>query len=590
MISFDFGNENLENKLRSVRQSAFRISILRLLAFFGAGVLLILGVAEHPFWLIPGLILASVFVILIRKFNASKDQEAIYLALQEIEFRKIDRKNRRLSGMEEGSEFSEKAHPFSNDLDLFGAHSLFQLVNHTTSAGGKEKLAGLMKSEFSAEMAQKRAEAVEELKKKPEFLRAFESVGLAFDPGKKSFDPWKSWLEVNNKANFFHQVMAIAGPIGGATLLTLISMGIIPQAVLGLWILFGVLVLSSVFNPLKQAAASIPISAQMKSLVIRAEKIESEHFHSEVLTEEKSRFFIGTTPVSVQLKELDRLGLWVQNRFNMLYLPVNFLFWTDFLLFLKLENWKNRIGNTLHQLPENLENWEVWISLGSFEMELGFPGEIKWSQEKVLEVKNAVHPLIHPEKAVPNSINLGIGSKVGLLTGANMSGKTTFMRTLGINAVLVNLGLRPFAEELSIGPIQLFTSMRNSDNLGESVSSFYAELSRIRTLIQRLESGETVFFLLDEILKGTNTHDRIAGSEALIHQILQTNGFGIISTHDLELAEMEKNTEGVRNFSFHSQILDQTIEFDYKLKNGPCPSFNAHKLMELMGIKFGKQA
>jgi DNA mismatch repair ATPase MutS len=132
--------------------------------------------------------------------------------------------------------------------------------------------------------------------------------------------------------------------------------------------------------------------------------------------------------------------------------------------------------------------------------------------------------------------------------------------------------------------------MRNSDNLGESVSSFYAELFRIRTLITRLESGEVIFFLLDEILKGTNTQDRISGSEALIHQVLQTHGFGIISTHDIELADLVQKESRLRNFSFHSEIQDQTIAFDYKLKDGPCPSFNAHKLMELMGIRFSPEA
>ena len=262
------------------------------------------------------------------------------------------------------------------------------------------------------------------------------------------------------------------------------------------------------------------------------------------------------------------------------------LFWTDFALFLTLANWKNRVADFLPQLPDSLENWEVWVSLGSFELEVGHLGEGKWTEERILDAKNASHPLIHPGKAIGNTIQLGNQSQLALLTGANMSGKTTFMRTLGINAVLVNLGLRPFADELTLGPIQLYTSMRNSDNLGESVSSFYAELFRIRTLITRLESGEVIFFLLDEILKGTNTQDRISGSEALIHQVLQTHGFGIISTHDIELADLAQKESRLRNFSFHSEIQDQTIAFDYKLKDGPCPSFNAHKLMELMGIRF----
>jgi DNA mismatch repair ATPase MutS len=188
--------------------------------------------------------------------------------------------------------------------------------------------------------------------------------------------------------------------------------------------------------------------------------------------------------------------------------------------------------------------------------------------------------------AVPNDFLIDGNQQLILLTGANMSGKTTFMRTLGINCVLVNLGLSPFAEEFGFGGFQLYTSMRNTDNLGESVSSFYAELSRIKQLIDRIEKGEEIFFLLDEILKGTNTEDRIAGSEALIRQVDNTKAMGIISTHDIELAELEKRVSSVRNYSFHSEIHDQNIDFDYKIKPGACPSFNAHKLMELMGIRF----
>jgi hypothetical protein len=590
MHNFDFGSENLAQKLLKIQKKTVQLSTFRILVFFGLGALSILALAEHPLWLVPAGMMAWLFIYLIRQFNFTKNQEAIFLAIEELEKRKAYRQKRELSKLEQGAEFAEKAHPFSNDLDLFGAHSLFQLLNHTTSSKGKEKLSQLMKSEFSSEKAQQRAAAVEELKLKGNLLQALESIGLAFGSEGKNSQYWEKWLQETHKVNFFHKSLALVGPLGGISLLTLIYLGIIPQAVLGLWIFMGILVLSLVFTPLKQAAESIPISSQMKSLAIRAEKIETEDFHSELLSLEKSRFFSGKTPISSQLIELDKLGLWVQNRINLLYLPINLLFWTDFLLFIKLETWKNRVSDKLHQLTENLENWEVWVSLGSFEVEVGFPAKISWCQDPVLEVKNAVHPLIPLDKAVPNSVNLGKEDKIALLTGANMSGKTTFMRTLGINAVLVNLGLRPFAEELRIGPIQLYTSMRNSDNLGESVSSFYAELHRIRMLISRLEAGESIFFLLDEILKGTNTQDRISGSEALIHQMLNTQGFGIISTHDIELAELSNKEPRIKNYSFHSEIMDQAIEFDYNLKIGPCPSFNAHKLMELMGIKFGKNA
>ena len=442
-----------------------------------------------------------------------------------------------------------------------------------------------MKGAVDPKAAQQRREAAAELQQKPDFLRAMEAIGIAFPQGKVG--PWKQWLELQERQpNLLHWLLAILGPVGGVLVLLLTTQGILPQAMLGLWFLVGILLLAMVFVPLKRAAEAIPVASHLNSLRLRAAQIEGNSFESDLLRHEQASLQAGSSPASKQLQELDRLGLWTQNRLNLLYLPINLLFWTDFALFIWLANWKKRVSNSLVQLPESLESWEVWVSLGSFEVEVGHPGISAWSQEPVLEAENVFHPLLLPAKAVGNSLSLNTNRKLVLLTGSNMSGKTTFMRTLGINAVLLNLGLRPFADRMTLGPLQLFTSMRNTDNLGESVSSFYAELSRIRTLLQRLEQGEPIFFLLDEILKGTNTQDRISGSEALVAQLLPSQGVGLISTHDIELAALASREARVQNFSFHSEILDQEILFDYLLKEGACPSFNAHKLMELMGIKF----
>jgi DNA mismatch repair ATPase MutS len=228
------------------------------------------------------------------------------------------------------------------------------------------------------------------------------------------------------------------------------------------------------------------------------------------------------------------------------------------------------------------------ISLASFSKEESLSCKVKWLDREEIKVENLCHPLLHPNIAIGNNFNMSDSNHIVLLTGANMSGKTTFMRTLGINMVLANLGLSPFAKSFEMGSFQLFTSMRNSDNLGESVSSFYAELARIKLLLDTAESGVKVFFLLDEILKGTNTADRIMGSEALIHQLYAAGGKGIISTHDIELSGLEEKLNYLVNKSFHSEITDKEIHFDYTIKEGPCPSFNAHKLMELMGIRFNE--
>ena len=584
----DFQTEQIPQKLKALQSQTSTLSIFRLFTFFGMGALLVLGLAESPFWLIPAGMAIAGFVKLIQRTNALKDQEKVYLALMKMKENQDLRANRTLETLDSGSEFSDKNHPFSGDLDLFGSHSLFQLLNHTTSANGKRLLADLIKSQFDPQAAQSRAEAVSELSQKKEFLNAMEAVGLAFQKDEKPSKTWIQWLEKEDKTSALHQILALFGPLGGISMLILVYLGIVPEAVLGLWILLGLVFLSRVFNPLKEAAESIPSASMLKSYRIRSHQIEEENFSAPALLSEKQIFAHPSSTISIQLEELDSLGLWAQNRINLLYLPINMLLWTDFSLFTRLIKWKKKVGSSLGHLPSTLEKWEVWVSLGAFESQLEGNGAVVWAEENSLAAVALAHPLILPGKAIANSIEFDAEKRLVLLTGANMSGKTTFMRTLGINCVLANLGLSPFGSSIKLGPIQLYSSMRNSDNLGESVSSFYAELSRINTLIKRLESGESLFFLLDEILKGTNTQDRISGSEALIHQILQTKGFGIISTHDIELAELQQSVEKVHNFSFHSEIMDQSINFDYKIKKGPCPSFNAHKLMELMGIRFAK--
>ncbi len=585
MNPFDFSPEQLELKQKTNKRSVAQLSVLRIFSFFALGATVILTLSEHWGWALPSIICFFLFVRLINRFNFLKDQERIYLALQQLQTQKQARQERKLGDLDAGIEFADKEHPFAGDLDLFGPHSLFQLLNHCTSAGGKQQLASLLKSPVNPKAAQQRREATAELQQKPDFLRAMETIGIAFPQGKVG--PWKQWLEQQERhPNLLHWLLAILGPLGGGFILILISQGILPQAILGLWFLFGILLLAMVFVPLKRAAEAIPVASHLSSLHLRAAQIEGNSFQSDLLKAEQSRLQAGSSLASKQLQELDRLGLWTQNRLNLLYLPINLLFWTDFILFLWLTAWKKRVSNSLVQLPETLENWEVWVSLGSFEVEVGHNGIPAWNQEPILEADNVSHPLLLPAKAVGNSLTLNSNRKLVLLTGSNMSGKTTFMRTLGINAVLLNLGLRPFADRMTLGPVQLFTSMRNTDNLGESVSSYYAELSRVRTLLHRLEQGEPIFFLLDEILKGTNTQDRISGSEALVAQLLPTQGLGLISTHDIELAALGEKEARVQNYSFHSEIQDEEILFDYRLKEGACPSFNAHKLMELMGIKF----
>ncbi|MEB2782323.1 DNA mismatch repair protein [Algoriphagus sp. C2-6-M1] len=585
MKGFDFENSDLAEKLKTVKSKVVTLSFLRLMVFFAMGGLFVLAVSDNPVWFLFFGASVVAFISLIRKYNELKDQEAIYLALEKMNLNKRLRVGRKLKELDAGIEYQDKTHPFSNDLDLFGDHSLFQLLNHTVSKKGKEALAAKLKSAFDLDRAATFREASAELSTKLLFLQAMESIGLAFYNEEKSNSGWVSWLKVDERSTLLIRIVAFLGPIGGLTLSVLAYLEIIPAVFLGIWILIGIVFLGIVFKPLKKAADSIPSRDQLKTYRYWLAVLEKEQMESPLLKMMQAPFLTKGVKASTLFDQLDSLGLWIQNRINILYIPLNLFFWTDLFLFLQLMSWKRSHGNLVANFPAQLVEWEVLISLGAFEEEIGGKGKVL-PVEKGLVAKEVSHPLLLPGVAVPNDFIIDENQRIILLTGANMSGKTTFMRTLGINCVLVNLGLSPFAQEFGFSGFQLYTSMRNTDNLGESVSSFYAELSRIKQLIDRIEKGEKILFLLDEILKGTNTEDRIAGSEALIRQVDHTAALGIISTHDIELAELEDRMDSVTNFSFHSEIHDQNIDFDYKIKRGACPSFNAHKLMELMGIRF----
>ena len=588
MKGFDFENSGLEEKLKTVKSKAGSLSFLRLILFVSMIGLFVLSVSESPVLFLGFGVSVFAFVSLVRKYNDQKDQEAIYLALEKMNLRREMRISRNLKELDAGIEFQEKNHPFANDLDLFGDHSLFQLLNHTVSKKGKEKLAEKIKSGFDLGHAETFRIASKELESKPAFLQAIESIGLAFYNEEKSDSAWIKWLGEKEKSTLLISVFAFIGPIGGLALAVLIYIGIVPLAFFGVWILIGMIFLGMVFKPLKKAADAIPSRNQLKTYRYWLAVLEKEELESPLLKQMQAPFMTKESKASTLFDQLDSLGLWMQNRINLLYIPLNLFFWTDLYLYLRLVSWKNKYGRLVANFPAQLVDWEVLVSLGAFENEVGGRGKVI-PVEKGLVGRVVSHPLLNPLKAIPNDFMINEGQQIILLTGANMSGKTTFMRTLGINCVLVNLGLSPFAEEFGFSGFQLYTSMRNTDNLGESVSSFYAELSRIKQLIDRIERGEEILFLLDEILKGTNTEDRIAGSEALIRQVDNTMALGIISTHDIELAELESRMSSVKNFSFHSEIHDQNIDFDYKIKRGACPSFNAHKLMELMGIRFRQE-
>jgi DNA mismatch repair ATPase MutS len=200
--------------------------------------------------------------------------------------------------------------------------------------------------------------------------------------------------------------------------------------------------------------------------------------------------------------------------------------------------------------------------------------------------KSLGHPLLPATQRVTSDFDLHGGAKIGLVTGSNMAGKSTFLRSLGLSVVLAQIGATTCALELQLSPVKLMSSMRIADNLAENTSTFYAELKKLKSIIEAVNRHEKIFILLDEILRGTNSLDRHTGSEALIRQLIHQNAVAVIATHDVELADLQKQfPDALENYHFDVQVEGEELYFDYKLKHGVCTSLNASILMKKIGIE-----
>ena len=273
-------------------------------------------------------------------------------------------------------------------------------------------------------------------------------------------------------------------------------------------------------------------------------------------------------------------------RYNFFAIFLNLFALWDLQWVYQLERWKAQHQGAMPKWFNALAEIEALSSLATLyynNPEWTFP---RLTEEDLLVAEALGHPLIHRDQRVCNDLHMPTDAHIKLITGSNMAGKSTFLRTAGLNIVLAMAGAPVCARRLQLPFLRVYTSMRTQDALHESTSSFYAELKRLKFIIEAVERREKVYFLLDEILKGTNSRDRHTGSKALIQQLIQSGGGGLIATHDLELGQLEAQYDGaIENLCIEVQTRNGELIFDYKLKKGVSQSFNATQLMRKMGIK-----
>jgi DNA mismatch repair ATPase MutS len=325
-------------------------------------------------------------------------------------------------------------------------------------------------------------------------------------------------------------------------------------------------------------------------------KIECESFKSEKLVQLKSLLSKNKHSAFKEIKKLCKLLDFSQQRGinktkmpikgNPFYSLLNSFLLLDIYLIIGTEKWKSKNKEFIKSWAEAVSEFEVINSIAGFcysNPSYTFP-EIT-EKNNYINFESLGHPLINSNKRVCNNFHSEGQGDIVMITGSNMGGKSTFLRTVGVNLVLALAGAPCCARYGQVSNLKLYTSMRTQDNLKEGISSFYAELDRIEKMLKLIENSHNVFFLLDEMFKGTNSEDRHKGGFSLINQISKLKTSGIIATHDIELAKFSENKKLVVNYSFNSEIKDNSMIFSYKLQPGICNDFNASELMKKSGIK-----
>jgi DNA mismatch repair ATPase MutS len=316
--------------------------------------------------------------------------------------------------------------------------------------------------------------------------------------------------------------------------------------------------------------------------------IEDKRFSASILQQLQQSVAEGEKKAYTNIKELKSLLDRFDLRLNWFLFPFinGFLLW-DVRQIIALNKWKDKNRKKISLWYTLIAEFEVLNSLST--VHFNHPGWVipDFSNEHFsLETGNLGHPLIQPAQRVNSNFSLKGQAKVALVTGSNMAGKSTFLRSLGVNIVLAQMGSPVCATAFTLSPNKLMSSMRIADNLAENTSTFYAELKKLKTILEAVNRHEPVFILLDEILRGTNSLDKHTGSEALIRQLIKQKAVAVLATHDVELAKLENEfSTSLENYHFDVQVEGEELYFDYKLKHGVCTSLNASILMKKIGIE-----
>jgi hypothetical protein len=576
-------------QLQSVANKLKRFAYYRVIAFILIfAPLFIFGVRSWVtfFFSLGAVVLFGFLVKTNIKLDKSKRKTAVLKKIVEDELLALGHS---FSHFKNGAEFLNTDHFFSYDLDLFGEGSLFQFINRTSTLSGREKLAGwLINPSLQKNEIAKKQEAIRELSQIPEWRLHFLANGKMFKESKEMHDEILSWSGLDLKLKNAALVKRLIFIVPALTFISLVP------AVLGitnlfLWIFIFIqwIFLTIYWKQISDYFQFFGRKSELLSKYVSLlQYIEEKKFDSELLREMQSKVSQPESAGKIFKKLKELVGQFEYRQNVIVGFFMNSFFLWDIRCTYKLWNWHNQHHQKLNDWLNVISEFDALISLANFtdnHLDFTFPEILE--DGFTFQAKELGHPLLNKNKRVCNDFEINGWSKVMIVTGANMAGKSTFLRTVGVNLILARTGAPVCAEKMIFTPIEIYTNMRTTDSLLKDESYFFAELKRIKGVLDWLQKGEHIFVILDEMLKGTNSVDKLNGSKELLRKLVQYQSVSLIATHDLKLSEMENEfPQQVFNKCFEIRIENDEMVFDYKLTDGVTKTMNATFLMKKMGI------
>ncbi|KJD31737.1 DNA mismatch repair protein MutS [Tamlana nanhaiensis] len=578
-------SEIYADKTKQITSKLRWFSLLRLSVFVLTGFGAYAMRSQWQVAVIIAVIGLAVFGFLLSKYTDLKTQKAINKNLKAINDDELKIAAGDFYNRNNGEQFQDPAHVYSLDIDLFGRGSFFQFINRTTIAEGAQKLANALKANDISNISD-RQEAIKALSEQPKWRQLYSATSSLVEvetPALKIIN----WLKHYKPfTSVFTKWLPLVFTVLSLLIFGLIISGVISSlGIIGYWLVFGLGITGVYLKKINVLASNTDkIRDTFRQYATLLKLIEEASFTSRLLQEKQQLIKSNNQKASEVFKRFSKALDALDNRNNLIgAIFGNGFFLNDLKNAYKIEQWIKTHGTKVEDWFEVVSFFDAYNSLGNYVFnhpEFVFPDIVK--SEAVIKAEGLGHPLLDKNKRVDSDLSLN-NEQFFIVTGANMAGKSTFLRTVSLHIVMANVGLPVCAKSSKYAPVKLITSMRTTDSLTDDSSYFFSELTRLKYIVETIKK-EPYFIILDEILKGTNSTDKAIGSRKFVEKLVATNATGIIATHDLSLCELENELPEIKNYYFDAEIVNDELYFDYKLKQGICQNMNASFLLKKMEI------